>query len=78
MSYSYITAPFDGRVGLRTVDPGNFVRAAEVTSLMPLSQIQPIAVTFTVPQDALPNVQNALRNSRPQVVAFSSDDKTEA
>ncbi len=77
VAYSYVTAPFSGRVGLRTVDPGNFVRAAEVTSLMPLSQIQPIAVTFTAPQDVLPAVQDALRNGNPAVVAYSSDDKTE-
>ena len=77
VAYSYVTAPFPGRVGLRTVDPGNFVRAAEVTSLMPLSQIQPIAVTFTVPQDVLPAVQDALRNGKLTVVAHSSDDTTE-
>jgi len=77
LSYCSITAPFAGRVGLRTVDPGNFVRAAEATSLMPLSQIRPISVTFTVPQDALPMVQDALRSGQPPVVAFSSDDKTE-
>jgi multidrug efflux system membrane fusion protein len=77
VAYSYVTAPFPGRVGLRTVDPGNFVRAAETVSLMPLSQIRPIAVTFTVPQDLLPAVQDALRNGKPPVVAYSSDDKTE-
>jgi membrane fusion protein, multidrug efflux system len=77
VAYSYVTAPFQGRVGLRTVDPGNFVRAAEATSLMPLSQIRPIAVTFTVPQDALPAVQDALRNGKPLVVAYSSNDTTE-
>lgn len=77
VKYSFITAPFTGRVGLRTVDPGNFVRAAEATSLMPLSQIQPIAVTFTVPQEALPAVQDALRAGVPLVVAYGTDDKTE-
>ncbi len=77
VDYCYIAAPFQGRVGLRTVDPGNFVRAAEVTSLMPLSQIQPIAVTFTVPQDALSEVQQTLRSGAAPVVAYSSDDKTE-
>jgi len=77
VAYSYVTAPFSGRVGLRTVDPGNFVRAAEATSLMPLSQIRPIAVTFTAPQDVLPAVQDALRNGKPTVVAYSSDDTTE-
>jgi membrane fusion protein, multidrug efflux system len=77
VAYSYVTAPFPGRVGLRTMDPGNFVRAAETISLMPLSQIRPIAVTFTVPQDLLPAVQDALRNGKPPVVAYSGDDKTE-
>lgn len=77
VAYCYITAPFAGRVGLRTVDPGNFVRAAEATSLMPLAQIKPIAVTFTVPQDALPDVQDALRAGAPLVVAYASDNKTE-
>jgi membrane fusion protein, multidrug efflux system len=77
VAYSYVTAPFSGRVGLRTVDPGNFVRAAEATSLMPLAQIRPIAVTFTAPQDVLPAVQDALRNGKPTVVAYSSDDTTE-
>jgi multidrug efflux system membrane fusion protein len=77
VAYSYVTAPFAGRVGLRTVDPGNYVRSAESTSLMPLSQIQPIAATFTVPQDALPGVQDALHAGAPAVVAYASDDKTE-
>ncbi len=77
VDYCYIAAPFQGRVGLRTIDPGSFVRAAEVTSLMPLSQIQPIAVTFTVPQDALAQVQETLHNGAAPVVAYSSDDKTE-
>ena len=77
LAFCYITAPFDGRVGLRTVDPGNFLRAAEVTSVMPLAQIRPIAVTFTVPQDQLPAVQRAMASGKPKVVAFASDDRTE-
>jgi membrane fusion protein, multidrug efflux system len=77
LRYSFITAPFSGRVGLRTVDPGNFVRASEATSLMPLAQIQPIAVTFTVPQDMLPGVQDALHAGAPPVVAYASDNSTE-
>jgi multidrug efflux system membrane fusion protein len=77
VKYGFIKAPFAGRVGLRTVDPGNVVRAAEATSLMPLAQIQPIAVIFTVPQEALPAVQDALRAGAPLVVAYAADDKTE-
>jgi multidrug efflux system membrane fusion protein len=77
LSYCYITAPFSGRVGLRTVDPGNFVRASEATSLMPLAQIKPIAVTFTLPQDELPRVQTALQQGKPAVVAYGSDNRSE-
>ena len=77
LSYCDILAPFDGRVGLRTVDPGNFVRAAEATPILPLSQIHPISATFTVPQDDLPLIQQALREGKPAVYAFRSDDKTQ-
>ena len=77
LSYSYIQAPFQGRVGLRTVDPGNFVRSAEATSLMPLSQVQPIAVIFTLPQDMLGKIIDAMAAGTPQVLAYASDDKTE-
>ena len=74
--YSYITAPFDGRVGLRTIDAGNFVRAAEATPILPLAQIKPITVTFTVPQDALPTLQATLARGKPRVAAYATDDVT--
>jgi multidrug efflux system membrane fusion protein len=77
LTFCYITAPFDGRVGLRQIDPGNFIRAAEVSAVMPLSQLRPIAVTFTVPQDNLPAIQHALAAGKPPVIAFTSDDKAQ-
>jgi multidrug efflux system membrane fusion protein len=77
LAWCYIMAPFDGRVGLREVDPGNFIRSAEVTPVLPLSQLRPIAVTFPMPQDNLPVIQQALANGKPPVVAFTSDDATE-
>jgi membrane fusion protein, multidrug efflux system len=77
LAWCTITAPFDGRVGLRQIDPGNFVRAAEVSAVMPLSQLHPIAVTFTVPQDYLPAILRALAAGKPPVTAFSSDSKTQ-
>ena len=77
LAWCTITAPFDGRVGLRQIDPGNFIRAAEVSAILPLSQLHPIAVTFTVPQDYLPSIQRALAAGKPPVTAFSSDNKTE-
>ncbi|MGD0432732.1 MAG: efflux RND transporter periplasmic adaptor subunit [Acetobacteraceae bacterium] len=77
LAWCYIMAPFDGRVGLREVDPGNFIRSAEVTPVLPLSQLRPIAVTFTVPQDYLPAIQKAMAGGKLPVIAFTSDDKTE-
>lgn len=77
LAWCYIKAPFDGRVGLRQIDPGNFIRSAEVTSMLPVSQLRPIAVTFTVPQDNLPAIQSALAAGKPPVTAFTGDDKTE-
>jgi multidrug efflux system membrane fusion protein len=77
LGFCAITAPFDGRVGLRTVDPGTFVRAAEATPIMPVAQLHPIAVTFTVPQDYLPAIQRSMAEGKPRVVAFASDNTTE-
>ena len=44
LGFCSIVAPFDGRVGLRTIDPGNFVRAAEATAIMPVAQLKPIEI----------------------------------
>lgn len=77
LEFTRITAPFEGRVGLRLVDPGNFVRAADNTSpgIVSLSQIRPISVTFTVAQDNLPEITAAMARGKPPVVAWSADDK---
>ena len=77
LTWCYIMAPFDGRVGLREIDPGNFIRSAEVTPLLPVSQLRPIAVTFTLPQDNLPAIQKAMAAGKLPVIAFTSDDKNE-
>ncbi len=60
LSFCYITAPFDGRVGLRNVDPGNVVHSAEATPIISVTQVEPIAVTFTLPQDTLPAITQAM------------------
>ena len=77
LSYCYITAPFDGRVGLRNVDPGNLVHASDATGIMTLTQIHPIAVIFTLPQDDLPRVNAAMAARRLPVLAFAGNDATE-
>ena len=76
ITYCHITAPFSGRVGLRQVDPGNIVHAADTTPMLILTQLQPIAVIFTLPEDVLPNVAQQMRKGTLEVDAFSRDDQT--
>jgi len=76
ITYCHITAPFSGRVGLRQVDPGNIVHAADTNPMLVLTQLQPIAVIFTLPEDVLPNVADHMRRSPLEVDAFSRDDQT--
>jgi membrane fusion protein, multidrug efflux system len=56
LTYSRITAPISGRAGLRLVDVGNIVHATDPTGLVIITQLQPIAVVFTIPEDSLPPV----------------------
>jgi multidrug efflux system membrane fusion protein len=77
VSFSYITAPFDGRIGLRNVDPGNIVHSAEAAPIISMTQIQPISVTFTVPQDNLPSIMRAMEQRSLDVVVNASDNATE-
>jgi membrane fusion protein, multidrug efflux system len=74
--YCNITAPFTGRVGLRQVDPGNIVHAADTNPMLILTQLQPIAVIFTLPEDQLPTVAQHMKNSTLLVEAYSRDDQT--
>jgi multidrug efflux system membrane fusion protein len=74
--YCNITAPFTGRVGLRQVDPGNIVHAADTNPMLILTQLQPIAVIFTLPEDQLPTVSQHMKNSTLLVEAYSRDNQT--
>lgn len=74
--YCNITAPFTGRVGLRQVDPGNIIHAADTNPMLVLTQLQPIAVVFTLPEDQLPAVALHMKNATLQVEAYSRDDQT--
>jgi len=74
--YTRITAPISGRVGLRLVDPGNIVHAADTTGLLLLTQMHPIAVIFTLPEDNLSAVAQHMRHGALQVDAYSRDDQT--
>jgi multidrug efflux system membrane fusion protein len=59
--YARITAPCSGRIGLRPVDPGNIVHATDTTGLAVITQLEPITVIFTIPEDHLPPVLDKLR-----------------
>jgi len=74
--YCHITAPFTGRVGLRQVDPGNIVHASDTNPMLILTQLQPIAVIFTLPEDVLPTVSQHMKNTTLEVDAFNRDDRT--
>jgi len=75
--YARITAPISGRVGLRLVDQGNIVHAADTTGLLVITQLQPISVIFTLPQDQLQQVLVKLRGGgQLPVEAYDRDDIT--
>jgi len=74
--YCHITSPISGRVGLRLVDPGNMVHATDTNSLLVITQLQPIAVLFTLPEDNLPAVSQHMAKGTLEVDAYSRDDQT--
>jgi multidrug efflux system membrane fusion protein len=75
--YSRVTAPISGRIGLRLVDMGNIVHASDANGLLVITQLQPIAVIFALPQDQLPQVATKLQKGEQLVVdAYDRDDTT--
>ena len=76
LSYATITAPIDGRIGLRQVDLGNIVHASDTTPLTAITQLQPISVVFTLPQQALPQVARAMEGGMPEVLAVGAGGAT--
>jgi multidrug efflux system membrane fusion protein len=75
LTYASVTAPITGVVGLRLVDPGNMVHGASGTGLVVITQLQPISVLFTIPEDSLPPVVQKLRaGAHLPVDAYNRDD----
>ena len=62
LNYCRIISPSDGRVGLRLIDPGNYVQASDASGIVVIAQTQPISVIFTLPQDTIPQFLNKLRS----------------
>jgi multidrug efflux system membrane fusion protein len=70
LGFSKVVAPVAGRIGLRAVDLGNFIQAGSTTGLAVVTAITPIDVEFTIPQDAVPNVQQQAAQSRLPVTIY--------
>jgi multidrug efflux system membrane fusion protein len=77
LSYATITAPLDGRVGLRQLDPGNIIHVSDTNPLTVLTLIRPSAVTFTLPQKNLFDVREAVLRGPVATKAFDQDDRQE-
>ncbi|MDR2018028.1 MAG: MdtA/MuxA family multidrug efflux RND transporter periplasmic adaptor subunit [Syntrophobacterales bacterium] len=76
LAYCRVTAPISGRIGLRLVDPGNIVRVADTNGLIVITQLQPIAVTFPIPEDHLQQVlRRYMAGAELSVEAFDREQK---
>ena len=76
LTYSRITAPGSGRAGLRLVDAGNIVHASDTNGLVVITQLQPITVVFTIPEDSLPQVMRRIKaGEKLTVEAYDREQK---
>jgi multidrug efflux system membrane fusion protein len=73
LDYTRITSPINGRTGIRLVDPGNIVHAAATTGIVVVTQVQPISVIFTLPEEDLATVNTALSAGPVNVTTVSRD-----
>ena len=71
LDYTTITAPYDGRMGIRLVDPGNIVHVTDTGGIAVLTQVRPITVVFTLPEKSLDKVRHALSSGTVPVQVFS-------
>jgi multidrug efflux system membrane fusion protein len=76
LSYTKITAPLDGRTGIRLTDEGNLVQAGDATGIVMLTQIKPISVVFNLPQQQFPQVNKAFAKGTLPVEAVAADGKS--
>jgi membrane fusion protein, multidrug efflux system len=74
LNYTQITAPIDGRVGVRLVDVGNIVHASDTTGIVVITQLKPISVMFTLPQQQLPQVNEEAAKGTLKVLAVDRDN----
>ena len=75
LGYTTITSPIEGRTGIRLVDEGNIVHATDATGLVVVTQLKPISLVFTLPEDHLPGINRAMAAGPLTVHALSRDEK---
>ena len=75
LGYTTITSPLSGRTGLRLVDQGNIVHGGDPGGLVVITQLNPIAVIFTLPQQHLLDIVDAIRRGTPAVLAYDQDNR---
>ena len=76
LSYTDVVAPLTGRTGIRLIDEGNLVKASDTTGIVVITQLQPISVFFSLPQQALPELNRGLAEGVLPVAALGADGKT--
>jgi membrane fusion protein, multidrug efflux system len=77
VTYSHIASPIDGRIGLRLVDVGNIVHSTDTNAMAVITQLQPIAVLFNLPEDDIPRIVKSMKqNPKLPVQAYDRDSKT--
>lgn len=77
LSYTRLTSPIDGVVGIRQIDIGNIIHPTDTNGLVVVTQLQPISVVFTLPETDLPQIQQGMATGKLTVLAYSQDDKTQ-
>jgi len=73
LSFCRITSPIEGVVGLRQVDAGNLIHASDTQGIVSITQVHPISLVFTLPQDELPRVRDAMHQGPARVIATTSE-----
>jgi membrane fusion protein, multidrug efflux system len=76
LEYATITSPIDGRTGIRKVDVGNNVHATDTAGIVVVTQVQPINVIFTLPEEDLPRINEAMSAGELSVAAYARDEST--
>ena len=76
LDYTTIRSPIDGRTGIRQIDAGNIVHANDVTGLVVITQLRPISVLFTLPEQSLPRINQEIAQHQLAAIAFDRDNQT--